>query len=305
MDLIEIGAALREGRERKGLTVEAVENKTKIAVSVIMALEEGNQARFPHPVYARGFVRSYAQVLGLDAAELCAHFSREYPVPTDSDHPEPHSPGITVKSMDAAPVLTLIRIGAVVSIVVVGVVGWYLYGEYRNGLIVEQKPAAQQVESETNALASGDGLPPEAVPVPSVPLTQMQEVAADSQNESVEAGDVNATLDEAGNATEAEPADPEVAAESVLSVEVEPSAAIPPTGERTMVINAHSTSWLQVRADGGVEDYLLRKGEATTVTFNKSLSIKFGNAGGVNLQLDGKPYPFEAEMGEVKTLVVQ
>ena len=60
MDLNEIGTALREGRERKGLSVEEVEEKTKISPSVIVALEEGNKARFPHPVYAKGFVRSYA-----------------------------------------------------------------------------------------------------------------------------------------------------------------------------------------------------------------------------------------------------
>ena len=35
------------------------------------------------------------------------------------------------------------------------------------------------------------------------------------------------------------------------------------------------------------------------------MSIKFGNAGGVKLELDGKPYPFEAALGEVKTLVVE
>ncbi|KAF5039714.1 hypothetical protein DSECCO2_541040 [anaerobic digester metagenome] len=52
-------------------------------------------------------------------------------------------------------------------------------------------------------------------------------------------------------------------------------------------------------------DYFLRKGEAATITFRDSLSVKFGNAGGVALELDGKPYPFEANLGEVKTLVVQ
>lgn len=95
MDLIEIGTALRQARERRGLSIEAVEERTKIAPSVITALEEGNRDRFPHPVYARGFVRSYALLLGLDAAELCSHFSREYPVPTEADHPEHHAPRVT------------------------------------------------------------------------------------------------------------------------------------------------------------------------------------------------------------------
>ena len=115
MDLNEIGTALREGRERKGLSVEAVEEKTKIAPAVITALEEGNRERFPHPVYAKGFVRSYALLLGLDAVELCAHFSREYPVPADTEHPEAHAPQIRVKMHDSGHVITAVRIVAISS----------------------------------------------------------------------------------------------------------------------------------------------------------------------------------------------
>ncbi len=78
------------------------------------------------------------------------------------------------------------------------------------------------------------------------------------------------------------------------------------TGKEHMLrITAHSASWLQARPDDRVVDYFLRKGESASIGFSKSLSIKFGNAGGVKLELDGKPYPFEAALGEVKTLVVE
>lgn len=292
MDLKEIGAILREGRERRGLTVEAVEEKTKIAATVLLALEEGNQAKFPHPVYARGFVRSYAQLLGLDAVDLCAHFSREYPVPVDADHPEPHSPGITVKTHDSPRVLTLVRVGAGVGVLLLGVVGWYLFQEYKDRLTF---PGGQEPAAEVPASPAAEIQPP--MPAP---LTQMQEVADESRNQSETAVEDNATIDDAANATEAPPAvtEPSAAAEPAAG---QAAAA----GTRTMVIKAQSTSWLQVRADGRVEDYLLRKGESTSVSFDASLSIKFGNAGGVSLELDGRPYPFEAAQGEVKTLVVQ
>jgi cytoskeleton protein RodZ len=72
-----------------------------------------------------------------------------------------------------------------------------------------------------------------------------------------------------------------------------------------LVISAHAASWLQARPDDKVVDYFLRKGESASITFSKTLSVKFGNAGGVKLELDGKPYPFQAASGEVKTLVVQ
>lgn len=313
MDLIEIGTLLRETRERKGLSIEAVEERTKIAPSVISALEEGNRERFPHPVYARGFVRSYALLLGLDAQDLCAHFSREYPVPTEADHPEHHAPRIKVRTHDADHVNTIVRVVAIVGILALGALGWYVFDVYRSRQAQAPAPAVQ--EPAPAPAPQSQTLPPENVPAP---LTQMQEVAAEPQLPAGAEDGQNATpaAEVAANASAApavgqEPA-PAVANRTDVSVatpaatrEQAPSAPAAAGGERTLRISAHSASWLQARPDDKVVDYFLRKGESATITFHDSLSIKFGNAGGVALELDGKPYPFEAKLGEVRTLVVQ
>jgi cytoskeleton protein RodZ len=314
MDLIEIGAALREGRERKGLTVEAVEDKTKIAPSVIVALEEGNSARFPHPVYARGFVRSYALLLGLDAQELCAHFSREYPVPKDTDQPEIHTPQIRVKMHDSGNVVTAVRIVAIVGILALGALGWYVFNHFRSP--ASQVP--QPVEEVAPPMAPAETLPSGSLPAP---LTQMQEVAAAPTDQPEPDMSANASADDALNATEQAPANvteeagaipavpPAQTEQAVVTepvVQAQEPVAPGATGkERSLRIVADSASWLQARPDDKVLDYFLRKGESTTVTFSKFLSIKFGNAGGVRLELDGQPYPFEGVVGEVKTLVVE
>ncbi|MDO9584660.1 MAG: DUF4115 domain-containing protein [Desulfomicrobium sp.] len=311
MDLIEIGTALREGRERKGLTVEAVEEKTKIAPSVIAALEEGNSARFPHPVYARGFVRSYALLLGLDAQELCAHFSREYPVPKDTDQSEIHTPQIRVKMHDSGSVVTAVRIVAILGILILGGIGWYAYNHFS----AQPSEVPLPVEKVAPPVAQTESLPSESLPAP---LTQMQEVAAAPADQPETSMSVNASADEGPNATEQAPAaasgealdgvlpaqtEQAVKAKPVVQTQ-EPQAPTATGRERNLRIVAESASWLQARPDDKVLDYFLRKGESTTVTFTKSLSIKFGNAGGVKLELDGQPYPFDGALGEVKTLVV-
>ncbi|WP_043776316.1 helix-turn-helix domain-containing protein [Desulfomicrobium escambiense] len=311
MDLIEIGTLLRETRERKGLSIEAVEEKTKIAPSVISALEEGNRERFPHPVYARGFVRSYALLLGLDAQDLCAHFSREYPVPTEADHPEHHAPKIRVRTHDADHVNTIVRVVAIAGILALGALGWYVFDVYRSRQVTESAPAVQ--EPAPAPAPQAQTLPPENVPAP---LTQMQEVAAEPQLPAGAEAVQNASPADAGNASAAPAAGqvpaPAAAKQPEASVvapavtrEQAPSAPAATGGERTLRISASSASWLQARPDDKVVDYFLRKGESATITFRDSLSVKFGNAGGVALELDGKPYPFEAKLGEVKTLVVQ
>ncbi|HEU0189430.1 MAG TPA: RodZ domain-containing protein [Gallionella sp.] len=66
------GKMLREARERLGLTVEDVASQIKFAPRQIEALEAEDFQRLPEAAFLRGFVRSYAKVLHLDAGILLA-----------------------------------------------------------------------------------------------------------------------------------------------------------------------------------------------------------------------------------------
>jgi cytoskeleton protein RodZ len=67
---LNVGATLREARERMGLTVEDVVNRLKFAPRQIRALEEDAFDQLPEGAFLRGFVRSYARLLLLDEAPL-------------------------------------------------------------------------------------------------------------------------------------------------------------------------------------------------------------------------------------------
>ena len=69
-----IGDFFRQVRETKGLTVDEVASKTRIRADFVRAIEEGNYARLPDQVFARGFVRSYARSLGLDEEDALQRF---------------------------------------------------------------------------------------------------------------------------------------------------------------------------------------------------------------------------------------
>jgi cytoskeletal protein RodZ len=64
--MFEIGATLREARERRQLTWEQVEAETKIRAKYLRALEEEEFDSLPSGTYVRGFLRAYASYLGLD-----------------------------------------------------------------------------------------------------------------------------------------------------------------------------------------------------------------------------------------------
>ncbi|MDO8615171.1 MAG: helix-turn-helix domain-containing protein [Dehalococcoidia bacterium] len=69
-----LGETLRRARLAKGITIEDAERVTRIPRKYLEALELENFTILPAPVYARGFLRSYAGYLGLDAAALLPFF---------------------------------------------------------------------------------------------------------------------------------------------------------------------------------------------------------------------------------------
>ena len=67
---VTVGAALREARERLGLSVAEAAGQTKLAPRQIEALENDDFQHLPEMTFVRGFVRNYAKILHLDAQPL-------------------------------------------------------------------------------------------------------------------------------------------------------------------------------------------------------------------------------------------
>jgi cytoskeletal protein RodZ len=65
-----VGEILRTTRESRKLTIEQVNRDTKISVQTIRAIEEDDFGAFPSETYVKGFVRTYAEYLGLDGNKL-------------------------------------------------------------------------------------------------------------------------------------------------------------------------------------------------------------------------------------------
>lgn len=79
------GAVLAAQRQKKGWSVEQVASLVKLAPRQIQAIEADNYSVLPGLAVARGFVRSYAKALGLDANEVIAGMPQESPV-AQRDH---------------------------------------------------------------------------------------------------------------------------------------------------------------------------------------------------------------------------
>ena len=72
-----VAEQLRSAREARGLTIYQVAEITKIKTDHVRALEEGNYEAFSAPVYIRGFVRTYANLVKLDVPVLMSELDTE------------------------------------------------------------------------------------------------------------------------------------------------------------------------------------------------------------------------------------
>jgi cytoskeletal protein RodZ len=83
--MFEIGTALREARERQGLTFSQIEEDTKIRARYIRALEDEAFGILPGTTYTKGFLRAYADYLGLDGHLFIDEFNSRYHDPRNED----------------------------------------------------------------------------------------------------------------------------------------------------------------------------------------------------------------------------
>jgi cytoskeleton protein RodZ len=124
-----IGELLRQAREARGLTVDAASEATKIRARYLRALEAEDWDAMPAPAYARGFLRTYAAYLGLDADGVVEEYRRatEAAPAEPPPAPEPPAPLVPGGWGRARVPWRLVGVGVVVAVVVflfvLGIVG--------------------------------------------------------------------------------------------------------------------------------------------------------------------------------------
>ncbi len=87
-----VAEQLRLARESAQLTPQQIADATKLKVDQVVALETGEYACFPAPVYIRGSIRTYAKLLKLDVPKLMAQLDEEFSTSKELSDPPPLIP---------------------------------------------------------------------------------------------------------------------------------------------------------------------------------------------------------------------
>jgi cytoskeleton protein RodZ len=266
-----IGQILEKARKERGLTLDEVENATKIRKRYLSGLEREDFGVLPDAVYVQGFLKTYANYLGLDGEELSRELKdrrkprRErtvtYGAPKTSDFDRPlinpgelaasgrrrTIPGTTILTLLAA----LLALAAVVGV---------LYYVGRGAQISGENPAPSPPSEEQAA----DGSKPEAGGAPEADKEPDKESGGDSEDDG--------------------------------AVEPQPDTL-------TVVVSVEgSPSWLSILADGNLRyEQIAQPGFSHTFEAQREISIRTGNAGAVGVEVNGQDLGKLGESGEVLT----
>ncbi|SIN76145.1 helix-turn-helix domain-containing protein [Halodesulfovibrio marinisediminis] len=310
-EMLELGTLLREERERQGLSIEELSERIKLAPRTLAFIESGTKSELPHPVYVKGFVKSYAMVLGLDPEELGAIVDIAYKDELDEEVAEPV---IARREKKGCPVKL---IAIVVLIAGLAAAGYYYMqsgtatlGNEEATVEVPVQPSPAQPQPVEQAPDQPEAV--ESAPVePTTPPVQEKEVAPEAQPESSKPIEVVEEPVAVSEKTAPKAvAVPVVAPSDVVAQEAEKKVQETKQDEkkvevamRSLRIEATADCWVEATGDDFTrKEFLLRNGQGYTVTFPKNLSLRLGNSGGISLTLDGVPYSFNGAEGKVRTV---
>ena len=142
-----LGELLQRARQARGLTLEEVERDIRISRRYLQALENENFGLLPAPVYARGFLRTYARYLGLEPANLLPLFPVGY---VEEPVLQPWPKVATPRTWPSSGLLAGAVVGVLIFIVVL------LYSLGGQGESSQSLFRFQTATSETATVPSGE-----------------------------------------------------------------------------------------------------------------------------------------------------
>lgn len=242
---MDIGKILRDAREARGLTLEQVEEETKIRRKYLEALEKEAFDVLPGRVYVRGFLRNYARFLELDERALLARLEDVLP-PEAATVPE--TPPVQEK--DHRPGGSYRRIAYGLAGLALAFI--LIWGAGRVAGIIRGSEPGGNPGGSPPAQVSGD------------PATVSREPAAGGQGQPGAAAGIGG---------------------EVSSAPSTPS----PSGVNLVLSVTDETCWMRVVVDG--QDKFtgeLAANQSRTFQARQRIWVKLGNAGVVNVQVNGQ-----------------
>jgi len=302
---------------RGGRAIADIAEEIRVRPHHLEALEADDYDRLPGLIYAAGFIRAYAQYLGLDGDDLVARFRRTARTEDLEAHlafPEPlDDPRIPRRS--------LVAIACTLALAVYGT--WYGFAA-RDDAEFEDVPPVEARLGDVIASASQDrpeqirpikvaslARPaPEASPVGALESEKTVVTAGEPAARPVPVKRPEAAVDAAVAAAAPQTAEDQGSGTTEALTGVETPEPSEPVATRVLgvadsgqiTVRARQDAWVRIEGPGDapVIDRVLKAGEAYDAPSGRGLYMMTGNAGALDILVDGKPIGVLGPQGEVR-----
>ncbi len=165
---VSVGQVLREAREAQNITLEDVAMRLRLMHRQVEAMETDDFGSLGQPVFARGFVRNYARLMGLQPETLLARMEGAPAEPTPVAPVEPPMPSSWLTS----PWLILFLLGVLVVVAVPISLYWWLNSDAEEAqhAVIPMKQASPPAPAVTSVVPSIADVPAEAPVSPTEPV---------------------------------------------------------------------------------------------------------------------------------------
>lgn len=267
------GSLLKHEREKKGLSLDQLSQITRLRKHYLEALEDENWDNVPSPVYVKGFIRSYAQGLGIDSKEAISLY--EHIASADEEIPKP----LTVLKEPKNKIAYFI-----IPLIAVLVFGAYLFIDLKD-LFPPDLPSASQEEKVQE------------------PPSEQEIYIADQEKDSG-LGQTGGTEQlQADNYNQDIPVEKSAIVEPAMPPEpvVDDSALYIPASNGlvlTGIVNIRTYIKIYVD-DNPPKEYIFRPGSRPQWVARKGFYLVVGNAAGIEFDFNGKRTTGLGPMGKV------
>ena len=299
--LKEIGAHLRQVRQEQSRSLEEIATKTCIRLPLLQALEAGHGQVLPEPVFVQGFIRRYADLLGLDGTSLSRTFFVNRGMVVNPDLPIKTVAEPQYKSVPTVP--TFAKPKAVTRLPEVTGEG--------EGRSLFQSKGAYAVYALLSVLALG-GIVHSFFSSDSPSADSPSAKVSSSIPTSPKASSPAIAVVPSAKPASPSPIDQALTPASPVAIDspsVQPSALAAGTaiGNEPVSVAVHLTdaAWMQVLVDGQLDyEGILPKGTERNWSAKRQITVVSGNAGAVSISANSGASKPMGKLGDVKELTV-
>lgn len=255
----DLGEVLKKERLKKGLTLEDIQDITKVRIKYLKAIEDGNFDVIPAVVYTKGFIKSYAEAVGLDPQEIMNQYGYLFEEKEKEEEEKYETASDELEKKNSFDLVAFLR-SLVKPFIGIIVIGLFAYGLFY--IVSEINKGAAPLPSNVSTGNSSTNV--------------SNNSSKDNSNKKVTNNKVETTTVTEVNNTKNEVDYKVVPVGNTFKVDL----SVP--GQKC---------WVRVIADNNTSEYYMTTGMVKSFDVNSNIEILMGNPPDAQIKVDGKEIP--------------